>query len=37
MKRVTPLFVPSLIGCLHVASLGSSCTGINDPPETKPL
>jgi len=29
MKRVTHLFVPSLTGCLLVASLLSSCTGIH--------
>jgi peptidoglycan lytic transglycosylase len=31
MKRVTHLFVPSLTGCLLVASLLSSCTGIHGP------
>jgi hypothetical protein len=32
MKRESHLFVLSLTGCLHVASLGSFCTGINAPP-----
>jgi rare lipoprotein A len=31
MKRVRHLFVPSLTGCLLVASLLSSCTGIHEP------
>lgn len=31
MKRATHLFVPSLIGCLLVASLLSSCTGKHGP------
>ena len=31
MKRVRHLFVPSLTGCLLVASLLSSCTGIHGP------
>ena len=31
MKRVRHLFVLSLTGCLLVASLLSSCTGIHDP------
>lgn len=31
MKRVTHLFVPSLTGCLLVASLLVSCTGIHGP------
>jgi hypothetical protein len=31
MKRATHLFVSSLIGCLLVASLLSSCTGIHGP------
>ena len=31
MKRVTHLFVLSLTGCLLVASLLSSCTGIHGP------
>jgi rare lipoprotein A len=31
MKRATHLFVPSLTGCLLVASLLSSCTGIHGP------
>jgi hypothetical protein len=31
MKRVTPLFVLSLTGCLRVASPFSSCTGVYEP------
>jgi rare lipoprotein A len=31
MKRITRLFVQSLTGCLLVASLLSSCTGIHEP------
>src|SRR5215472_12375816 len=31
MKRVVHLFVPSLTGCLLVASLLSSCTGVHGP------
>lgn len=31
MKRVLHLFVPSLTGCLLVASLLSSCTGVHGP------
>ena len=31
MKRVRHLFVPSLTGCLLVASLLSSCTGVHGP------
>jgi len=31
MKRVLRLFVPSLTGCLLVASLLSSCTGVHKP------
>src|SRR5215471_11368532 len=31
MKRVTHLFVPSLTGCLLVASLLSSCTSVHGP------
>src|SRR5215472_1895811 len=31
MKRAMRLFVPSLTGCLLVASLLSSCTGVNGP------
>ena len=36
MKRVTHLFVPSLTGCLLVASLLSSCTGIHGPRSVPP-
>src|SRR6266852_5995363 len=36
MKRVTRLFVPSLTGCLLVASLLSSCTGIHGPRSVPP-
>ena len=31
MKRVMHLFVPSLTGCLLVASLLASCTGVHGP------
>src|SRR5437763_7379471 len=31
MKRVMHLFVPSLTGCLLVASILSSCTGVHGP------
>ena len=31
MKRAVHLFVPSLTGCLLVASLLSSCTGVHGP------
>ena len=34
MKRVMRLFVPSLTGCLLVASLLSSCTGVHGPIST---
>src|SRR5215813_197663 len=34
MKRVVHLFVPSLTGCLLVASLLSSCTGVHGPMST---
>jgi len=37
MKRVLHLFVLPLTGCLHVAHLGSFCTGINAPPGAQPL
>ena len=36
MKRVQYLFVPSLTGCLLVASLLSSCTGIHRPISVPP-
>ena len=36
MKRVLHLFVPSLTGCLLVASLLSSCTGVHGPMPVPP-
>lgn len=36
MKRVLHLFVPSLTGCLLVASLLSSCTGVHGPMSAPP-
>lgn len=36
MKRVMHLFVPSLTGCLLVASLLSSCTGVHGPMSVPP-